>query len=219
LSVDERRRQLLQAGRELFAEHGYDEISMRQIAKRAGISKPLLYHYFPSKAALFRAALEEFAAELRDRIEPDPELPPLEALARGLDAYLTWIEQNSGTWLKVVQRTGTVGEAGSFVDEFREQTLDAMLARLSPGSPPPPALRVALRGWIGYLDAAVQEWLSSGGLRRHQLRDLLIIAFGAALAAAHATGSRGASPAVAGLADVLGDEILERLERLVELLR
>jgi len=181
LQVDERRHQLLEAGRELFAEHGYDEISMRQIAERAGISKPLLYHYFPSKEALFRAALEEFAAELRRRIEPDPDLPPLEALTRGLDAYLEWIESNARTWVKVVQRSGTISEAGTFVDEFREQTVGAMLERLSPDAPAPPALRIALRGWVGYLDSAVQEWLAIGEPRREQLRDMLIAVFAAAL--------------------------------------
>jgi AcrR family transcriptional regulator len=185
LNVDERRRQLLEAGRELFAEHGYDEITMRQIAQRAGISKPLLYHYFPSKAALFHAALDEFAAELRRRIEPDPDLPPVEALTRGLDAYLTWIEHNAQTWLKVVQRAGSISQAGAFVDEFREQTLNAMLDRLSLGTHVPPALRVALRGWVGHLDGAVQEWLLHGGIGRDQLRDMLLTAFAAALAAAH----------------------------------
>ncbi len=49
LHLDERRRQLLDAGAALFAEHAFEEISMRQIAEAAGVSKALLYHYFPSK--------------------------------------------------------------------------------------------------------------------------------------------------------------------------
>ena len=64
LDVDERRRQLLELCAGLFARHAYDELSMAQIAREAGISKALLYHYFPSKQAYFAATLELAAAEL-----------------------------------------------------------------------------------------------------------------------------------------------------------
>src|SRR5215217_6165216 len=57
LQVDERRRQLLERAMELFATHGYDELSMAKIAREAGVSKPLLYHYFPNKRDLFEAVL------------------------------------------------------------------------------------------------------------------------------------------------------------------
>ena len=54
---------------------------MAKIAREAGISKALLYHYFPSKEAYFVATLEEKANELQRRTEPDPELPPFEQLS------------------------------------------------------------------------------------------------------------------------------------------
>jgi AcrR family transcriptional regulator len=44
LDVDERRRRLLELGRDLFTRHAYDELSMAAIAGHAGISKALLYH-------------------------------------------------------------------------------------------------------------------------------------------------------------------------------
>ena len=65
LDVDERRAQLLDLGTGLFTRFSYDELSMAQIAREAGISKALLYHYFPSKQAYFTATLEDKAAELR----------------------------------------------------------------------------------------------------------------------------------------------------------
>ena len=55
LENDERRRRLLELGADLFTRHAYDEISMAQIAREAGISKALLYHYFPSKQDYFVA--------------------------------------------------------------------------------------------------------------------------------------------------------------------
>src|SRR5216683_2251322 len=90
LQVDERRRQLLDAGAELFAQHAFEEISMRQIAQAAGVSKPLLYHYFPSKIELFKAAVAEKAEDLQRVIEPSHEGAPVERLAESLDAYLAW---------------------------------------------------------------------------------------------------------------------------------
>ena len=80
LDVEERRRRLLELGTALFARHDYDALSMAAIAREAGISKALLYHYFPSKQAYFRAALEQNAAELGGVV--DPAAPPREQLRR-----------------------------------------------------------------------------------------------------------------------------------------
>ena len=88
MHVDERRRQLLELGATLFARHSYTELSMARIAREAGISKALLYHYFPSKHDLFVATLGQAAEEVRRLTEPDPALPPREALAGSLDAFL-----------------------------------------------------------------------------------------------------------------------------------
>src|SRR5438445_10821312 len=98
LEVDERRRQLLEHGADLFTRHGYDEISMAEIAREAGISKALLYHYFPSKSAFFQATLAQAAAELAVRTAPDPALPPGAQLRASLDAFLGWIEDHSASY-------------------------------------------------------------------------------------------------------------------------
>jgi AcrR family transcriptional regulator len=89
--VDERRRQLLDLGAELFTRQGYEDLSMSKIARAAGISKALLYHYFPSKQAYFAATLEQAAAELSATTRPDPGLPPVEQLSASLEAYLGWV--------------------------------------------------------------------------------------------------------------------------------
>jgi AcrR family transcriptional regulator len=184
LQVDERRRQLLDAGAALFAEHAYEEISMRDIAKAAGVSKPLLYHYFPSKIDLFKAAVAEKAAELQRVIEPSGEGTPFEQLSGTLDAYLAWIEANALTWSKLVQSAAGLPEARELVEGFRERTMDMAVARLTGGEPPRPALRTAIRGWLGYMDAAILDWTRAKDLTREQLRNLLLAAFGAALLAA-----------------------------------
>src|SRR4051794_5779680 len=97
LAPDDRRRQLLDRAVELFAEHGYDELSMAAFAKAAGISKPLLYHYFPSKRDLFEAALEQAAEEHLAKVAPDTE---------SLDVYLDWIEANPAAHTKLMRSAG-----------------------------------------------------------------------------------------------------------------
>jgi len=184
LNVDERRRQLLDAGATLFAEHAYEEISMRDIAQAAGVSKPLLYHYFPSKIDLFKEAVAEKAAELAGIIEPGSEGTPLEQLSNSLDSYLAWIETNARTWSKLVQSAASLPEARELIEGFRQRTMDMALARLTDGAAPRPALRTTISGWLGFMDAAILDWTQHGDLPREDLRDLLIAAFVAALLSA-----------------------------------
>jgi AcrR family transcriptional regulator len=146
LGVDERRRQLLDAGAALFAEHAYEEISMRDIARAAGVSKPLLYHYFPSKIDLFKAAVADKATELQSVIEPASDGTPLEQLSSSLDGYLAWIEANARAWSKLVQSAASLPEARELVEDFRQRTMDMALARLTDDAPPRPALRTTISG-------------------------------------------------------------------------
>src|SRR5690349_2368 len=135
LENDERRRRLLELGAQLFTRHAYDEISMAQIAREAGISKALLYHYFPSKQDYFVATLASGAEELRQRIEPDPSLPPAEALSAALDAYLSWIEENAQAYEKLLQSAATVPEIRELVEGVRATTADRILTGLGATEP------------------------------------------------------------------------------------
>jgi AcrR family transcriptional regulator len=184
LHVDERRRQLLDAGAALFAQHAYEEISMRQIAQAAGVSKPLLYHYFPSKNDLFMAAVTEAASELQNLIAPSGEGTPVEQLTASLDAYLAWIEDNGETWSKLMQSAAALTQARELVEGFRARTMDMVLAELTGRRKPRPALRTAIKGWLGYMDAAILDWTQTKDLPRAKLRDLLLAAFVATLFAA-----------------------------------
>jgi AcrR family transcriptional regulator len=184
LPVDERRRQLLELGTELFASHAYDELSMAGIARAAGISKALLYHYFPSKRDYFVATLQEAAAEVARRTEPDPSLPPLEALATSLDAFLGWIGDNSLAYRKLMEGAATVPEVRALVDDVRDRTSARILDGIGAGPKPPPAVRAAVRGWLWFVDGAVLDWLEHRDLDRRELRDFLLGVLDGSLTAA-----------------------------------
>ena len=184
LGVDERRRQLLDAGSALFSERAYEEISMRDIAHAAGVSKPLLYHYFRSKTDLFKAAVAEHAAELQSVIEPGEEATPLEQLARSLDKYLAWIDANARAWVKLMQSAAALPEARELIEGFRERTMALVMEQVTGKRKPRPLLRAAITGWLGYMDAVLLDWAESKDIPREKLRDLLVAAFAATLAVA-----------------------------------
>jgi AcrR family transcriptional regulator len=174
MQVDERRRQLLELGAQLFATHSFGELSMARIAGEAGISKALLYHYFPSKQDLFVATLEQGAQEIARRTEPDPNLPPLEALAASLDAFLAWIEENETAYRKLMESVGSVPEVQALIDDIRDATSTRILDGLGAGDPPPPKMRAAARGWLWFMDGAILDWLEHRDMSRTELRDFLL---------------------------------------------
>ncbi|MBI4515992.1 MAG: TetR/AcrR family transcriptional regulator [Deltaproteobacteria bacterium] len=67
LSPDERRRQLLQVAAELMTQRGIDAVQFAEVAAAAGVTRQLVYRFFPSRQALIMAVLEDFAGELTQR--------------------------------------------------------------------------------------------------------------------------------------------------------
>jgi len=82
------RQLILEAAIAAFALGGYAATSNRDIAARGGVTSGLLYHYFDSKAALFREALKEVNARLlcvyRSACDRIPDAPSLEQLVQGM---------------------------------------------------------------------------------------------------------------------------------------
>jgi AcrR family transcriptional regulator len=171
MDVDERRRRLLEHGAELFAHHSYDELSMAGLARAAGVSKALLYHYFPSKQAYFTAVLAEGAAELASVVPVDA--PPAEQL----DSFLRWVDQRGVAYATFVR--GAAPEVRDVMELIRGHTVERIFAGL--GGSPTPRRRTAVRGWLWFMDGAILDWLEHRDLERAALRDLLLQALEGAL--------------------------------------
>jgi AcrR family transcriptional regulator len=183
LDVHERRRQLLERGAELFTSHPYDELSMSKIAAEAGISKALLYHYFPSKRAFFEETLNAWAEQLRERTEPDPSLPAIEQLAGSLDAFLALVEENAVAYRNLIDSANGVPEIRDLIGEVRRKTAGRILDELYPDGPPAKA-RTAVSGWLWFMDGACIDWIEHRDVEREELRDLLLgVLMGSLLAA------------------------------------
>jgi AcrR family transcriptional regulator len=89
-----------QAATELFAERGYNGASIDEIARRAGISPPVLYDHFSSKQELHRALLERHYADLRGvwRENLVGDDPPERRTARAFDAWFAYVESHPYAW-------------------------------------------------------------------------------------------------------------------------
>jgi AcrR family transcriptional regulator len=98
MSKEARRDQLLDIAIELFTERGYDGASMDELARRAGISKPIVYDHFGSKDGVFRACVERTTRALTRRIEEATvrATAPQERLRAGSLAFFQFISERPG---------------------------------------------------------------------------------------------------------------------------
>src|ERR1700729_2822506 len=92
----ERERLMLRAAGEAFATHGFHGSSMDEIARAAGITKPMLYRYFGSKEGLYAAYLQMTGRELVDKVRaPDTRgASPQVRLRAGLRAFLAYVKEH-----------------------------------------------------------------------------------------------------------------------------
>ena len=193
LSTDARREQLLAAGAQLLAERPYNEVSIEEIAGAAGVSKGLLYHYFPTKKDFVIAAIERGESELAELLAPDPELPPAARLAAGLDRFLEFVESHEAAYSVIFRsRGGGDPDIQARLDAARDQRMEAMIEALADGEDGPfglertPVLEAAVQGWFFFVEGAVLSWLDEGKIGREQLRELLAQALLGSLQAAGA---------------------------------
>jgi AcrR family transcriptional regulator len=99
LPPQQRRRALLDAAAVEFAQHGYDRASLRAVARRAGVTTPVIYDHFGSKQGLYVALLDEATASIIAQQGRPRDMEPGEELARVLfDDFFSWVEAQPHAW-------------------------------------------------------------------------------------------------------------------------
>ncbi len=168
----------------LIGTRVWDSVTMADIAAEAQISKGLLYHYFSAKPELYGAAVRCAATQLSEATRPDQSLPPRERLHDALMAHVDWIDEHALAYRAVLQG-GLSGDRDvqAIVEASRAEVL-ARVARDSGIASVPPLLRIALRGWVGFLEGACLEWLASKAITKEELVRLVAAGLPAAIRAA-----------------------------------
>ncbi|HWF54206.1 MAG TPA: TetR/AcrR family transcriptional regulator [Solirubrobacteraceae bacterium] len=131
----DRERQLLDIAEDLFARHGYEAISIEDVARQAGITRPVVYDHFGSKEGLYlacvRRARNEFERSLVQAVADDPD--PQERLLRGADAFFAILERDPRRWAILFGVQAPLqGDFGAALTELRRVTV-ARIAELLAG--------------------------------------------------------------------------------------
>jgi AcrR family transcriptional regulator len=148
----ERRELIERAALEVFAERGYHGASIDEIASRSGVTAPVIYDHFASKAALHKRLLERTRDELlRVWREPLPAEDPAKEIPRAIEAWARYVEAHPYAPRMYFHETTGVPEIKAFHDQIRAEggtALGAILrgvpgAERIAGSPDTEALEMA----------------------------------------------------------------------------
>jgi AcrR family transcriptional regulator len=181
-----RRAQLIALGVEMLATRTLDALSVEDIAKQAGISRGLLFHYFSSKQEFHTAVARAAAQELLDRTQPDTALPPVDALRGALDAFIAYVEENPDNYKSLVRgaASGDTEMRGIF-DDTRATMASRVIGVVGQmGFELGPRAQLAVNGWVAYCEECTIRWIESGTVDREALLEMLTKALPAVVLAA-----------------------------------
>jgi AcrR family transcriptional regulator len=155
-----RERQLVELAEQLFAERGFTRTSMEELARRAGVTKPVIYELFDSKDGLFRAcvdrAIERMAASVVDAFRSETE-PEARLRAGGL-AFLRFARDNRVAW-DLMAMQGRFAEQAQAVRRDQAQLIRTLMTEIAPeGTDPRELEAVAYAVNSAYEGAAHWMW-------------------------------------------------------------
>jgi len=198
MSVEQRRAQLLAAAVGLFGHRRPEDVSVEDVAAAAGVSRPLVYRYFPGgKQQLYEAAVLGSAEELIGRFAVPPEGPPTLRLSRALDRYLAYVDEHDTAYGALLCGSNAVGTGITdvIVDGVRRRAGEQVLRHLGV-TEPGPRLAMMVRTWIASVETVSMLWLDAGKEPPlPELRGWLVDHFTALLLATAATDTEAAEAA------------------------
>jgi AcrR family transcriptional regulator len=133
MTADARREVIVQAATQVFAERGYRGASIDAIARRAGVSAPVIYDHFASKQDLHRGLLERHYAELRqiwhEQLAGDE--PAETRIARAFDAWFAYVQAHPYAWRMLFRDTTGVPEIEAIHRDVAASSRAAVLPLLA----------------------------------------------------------------------------------------
>ena len=113
----QRREQLIEIGRSLFASKGFEAVSVEEIAATAKVSKPIVYEHFGGKEGLYAVVVDREMRALTDALInalSDPQAHPRQIVERTALALLTYVEENAEGFRVLTRDSPKTDPAGSF---------------------------------------------------------------------------------------------------------
>jgi len=188
MGVEERRQQLIGVALDLFSRRSPDEVSIDEIASAAGISRPLVYHYFPGKLSLYEAALKRAAHDLAGRFDEPQEGPLGDRLRRVMRRFFDFVDDHGPGFAALMRGGPAVGSSATnaLIDSVRQAAYEQILSHLDVQDPPA-RLELVVRSWISLAESTALIWLDGRRIPRTELETQLVHDFAAlaAVSAAH----------------------------------
>ncbi|MDF3297222.1 TetR/AcrR family transcriptional regulator [Streptomyces tropicalis] len=180
MGVEERRQQLIGVALELFSRRSPDEVSIDEIASAAGISRPLVYHYFPGKLSLYEAALKRASEDLAGRFVEPHEGPLGARLLRVMRRFFDFVDEHGPGFAALMRGGPAVGSSttNALIDSVRQAAYVQILSHLDVAEPPA-RLELVVRSWISLAESTALLWLDGRGIPRAELESQLVHDFGA----------------------------------------
>ncbi|MFH8494993.1 TetR/AcrR family transcriptional regulator [Streptomyces coeruleorubidus] len=180
LGVEERRQQLIGVALELFSRRSPDEVSIDEIASAAGISRPLVYHYFPGKLSLYEAALKRASDDLAARFVEPHEGPLGARLLRVMRRFFDFVDEHGPGFSALMRGGPAVGSSttNALIDSVRQAAYVQILSHLGV-TDPPARLELVVRSWVSLAESTALIWLDGRRIPRAELEVQLVHDFAA----------------------------------------
>ncbi len=167
LSQDERRRQLLGIGLRMLVEKPIQDLSLDAVAAEAGISRGLLFHYFPTKTDYYDAVVGAALRRVLRNISPDPDVAADLALRQFVERFYAQVDRRREFYLALVFGSDAISIGGEGVESHRmtvaNRVVDAV--GLAPGTTP------VVHGWTAYVEDRALLWSGADPSERAALED------------------------------------------------
>jgi AcrR family transcriptional regulator len=181
LSPADRRAQIVDIAAHHLNTRPFAAFDISSVAREAGITQGLVYHYFPTKESLIITALEVRAKELLQHCICNEDRPITEKVETGVKGYLNFVEQHEIGYRNIFQEPAAAeSEVVRICEQVRAAIIDCFLLTLQTPEKPFLVTRVALRGYVGYAESAILAWIDEKTISREVVERLLYSAIGMA---------------------------------------
>ncbi|HEV7173561.1 MAG TPA: TetR/AcrR family transcriptional regulator [Pedococcus sp.] len=167
----QRREQLIEVGRKLFADKGFEGTSVEEIAAKASVSKPMVYEHFGGKEGLYAVVVDREIAALLGGITGtlSAELGSRETLERAAGALLDYIESNTDGFRILVRDSPAGQPTGSFaslISDVASQVEHILAAEFKRRKLDPKTAPLYAQMLVGMVALTGQWWLDSRKMKK-----------------------------------------------------
>lgn len=172
MPADERRRQLVEIGWRLLQSRPIHEMALDEVAAEAGISRTLVFHYFPTKGDFYAAVVQSAGEHLLRPVVTPEGASPDERVRTLVEGFVRLVERNRASYSALVRAAGGGDQrVVDLIGEIRDSLVPKWLAAAAWRHDDALA-RLVVRGWLVGMEETVLAW-DPRTVRREDLVDHL----------------------------------------------